>query len=197
MAPAPLGAHPGSMTSAAFAHPAGLRASDQDREAVLVRLKEAYADGRLDELELDRRLGAAMSARTIGELELVWHDLRPPTPNPRVRPRSVGPQRPTGEERVCAAFAAASSFVPVLLPAAAMLVTVGRGSPYVRHHAAGALNLQLTLLVLMMVTFGLGSLALPVVWLFAMVGVVVALSGRTFRYPWTLRVFGRRGPYPT
>lgn len=185
------------MTSAASARPAGLRASDEDREAVLERVKAAYAEGRLDDLDLDRRLGAAMTARTVGELELVWRDLCPQRSAPWVQTRSPGPARPTGEERVVAAVAAASSLVPVLLPAAAMLLTVGRGSPYVRHHAAGALNLQLTLLVVMLVTFGVGSLFLPVVWLLALVGAGVALSGRTLRYPWVLRPFGRRGPYPT
>lgn len=196
MALAARWAHGRAMSSSAFARPAGLRASDADREAVLERVKAAYAEGRLDDRELDRRLGAAMTARTVAELEMIWRDLCPQPPTPWMRTR-LDLERPSGEERVVAAVAAASSLVPVVIPAAAMLLTVGRGSPYVRHHAAGALNLQLTLIVLMMVTFGIGSLVLPVVWLLALVGVVVALSGRTMRYPWVLRLFGRRGPYPT
>lgn len=181
------------------AGPSGLRCTHADRDRVVDLLKDAYAEGRLDQAEFDARFDQAMHARTYVELDHVLVDLVPgaapvPVPGVAVRPRLAPPTR---EERLMAALAQATTYVPILVGPAIVMYTAGKRSEFVRHHAAGALNLQLTLLVLMMVTFGLGSLALPVVWLFAMVGVVVALSGRTFRYPWTLRVFGRRGPYPT
>lgn len=52
-----------------------LRASDADREQVAERLRQAATEGRLGADELDERLGAALSARTYGELDLLVADL--------------------------------------------------------------------------------------------------------------------------
>ncbi|MFD0851981.1 DUF1707 domain-containing protein, partial [Actinomadura adrarensis] len=41
-----------------------VRASDQDRDDVLVRLHTAYAEGRLDEGELAERIDLVLAART-------------------------------------------------------------------------------------------------------------------------------------
>jgi hypothetical protein len=54
-----------------------LRASDADREAVVDRLREAAAEGRLDMEELDERLGAALTAKTVAELAPLTDDLVP------------------------------------------------------------------------------------------------------------------------
>lgn len=59
---------------AAGASPA-LRASDADRERVSTLLQQACAEGRLDSQELDERLDAAYSARTLAELEPLTADL--------------------------------------------------------------------------------------------------------------------------
>jgi hypothetical protein len=56
-----------------------LRAGDADRDAVTERLRVAHAEGRLTAEELDERLDAALSARTMGELEPLTRDL-PPVP---------------------------------------------------------------------------------------------------------------------
>ena len=52
-----------------------LRASDLDREHVAERLRNATAEGRLLASELEDRLGAALSARTYGELDALVADL--------------------------------------------------------------------------------------------------------------------------
>ena len=52
-----------------------LRASDADREQVAERLRTAAAEGRLLAEELEHRLGAALTARTYGELDAVVADL--------------------------------------------------------------------------------------------------------------------------
>jgi hypothetical protein len=52
-----------------------LRASDADREQTAERLRTAAGEGRLLTDELEHRLGAALSARTYGELEAVVADL--------------------------------------------------------------------------------------------------------------------------
>lgn len=60
-------------------HPANaqMRASDADREIVRSVLTEAYADGRLDQDELDERSDALTTARTLGELPPLVLDLVP------------------------------------------------------------------------------------------------------------------------
>jgi len=64
-----------------------LRASDADREQVVERLRRAATEGRLHDDELEERLGAAFSARTYGELDLLVSDLPIPTVD-RPRPRA-------------------------------------------------------------------------------------------------------------
>jgi hypothetical protein len=50
-----------------------IRASDDDRERVAERLRQAAGEGRLLAHELEERLGKALRARTYGELdEVVW-----------------------------------------------------------------------------------------------------------------------------
>lgn len=53
----------------------GLRASDGDRDRVLVRLHTAYAEGRLTEAELDERIDHALAARTQADLAELSSDL--------------------------------------------------------------------------------------------------------------------------
>ncbi|WP_327713052.1 DUF1707 domain-containing protein [Streptomyces sp. NBC_00464] len=54
-----------------------LRASDRDRDQVVEILQVAAGDGRLTADELDERLDAALSARTMGELAGLTADLPP------------------------------------------------------------------------------------------------------------------------
>ncbi|GII94159.1 DUF1707 SHOCT-like domain-containing protein [Sinosporangium siamense] len=52
-----------------------LRASDADRDRVIERLNAAVADGRLDQVEFNERLDAALAARTIDALTPLTSDL--------------------------------------------------------------------------------------------------------------------------
>jgi hypothetical protein len=52
-----------------------MRASDADRDRVMEILRVAAGDGRLTPDELDERLEAALSARTLGELAVLSADL--------------------------------------------------------------------------------------------------------------------------
>jgi hypothetical protein len=65
----PTGEPPGPGTSPE------LRASHADRDRVVDVLRVAAGDGRLTVAELDERLEAALSARTIGELAVLTADL--------------------------------------------------------------------------------------------------------------------------
>ncbi len=55
--------------------PRAIRASDQDREAVLQRLQAAFAEGRLDDDEFDQRMRAALTGRTGADLAPLLDDL--------------------------------------------------------------------------------------------------------------------------
>jgi uncharacterized protein DUF1707 len=52
-----------------------LRASDADRDRVIELLRVAVADGRLDPVEFDERLDAALAARTVDALAPLTADL--------------------------------------------------------------------------------------------------------------------------
>ena len=52
-----------------------LRASDADRDRVVELLRAAVADGRLDPVEFDERLDAALAARTVDALAPLTADL--------------------------------------------------------------------------------------------------------------------------
>lgn len=68
--------------------PEDMRAGDADREQLLERLRVAHAEGRLDAVELDERITAALAARTYGELAALVTDLPgdPPSPRPIALP---------------------------------------------------------------------------------------------------------------
>lgn len=70
-----------------------LRASDAEREAAVVRLREAAGEGRLTFEELAERTELAYAARTDAELERLAHDL--PATAPAVARAEVG--APAGE----------------------------------------------------------------------------------------------------
>ena len=57
-----------------------LRASDSDRDAVVERLRDAAAEGRLEHVELDARVEQALTAKTYADLAALTADL-PPEPS--------------------------------------------------------------------------------------------------------------------
>ncbi|MEO3755069.1 DUF1707 domain-containing protein [Streptomyces sp. B6B3] len=62
---------------------AELRASHDDREAVVERLREAAGEGRLEIPELEQRLERALTAKTYGELAELTADLPEPAAPPQ------------------------------------------------------------------------------------------------------------------
>ncbi len=73
--------------------PAGMRASDSEREAVVERLRVASTEGRLTLAELTDRTEAAYLAQTQGELAQITADLPGGAPIPAYTPR-VCPRSP-------------------------------------------------------------------------------------------------------
>jgi len=54
---------------------AGTRASDRERDVVVQRVQDAFAEGRLDDAEFDERSRAALTARTHADLDALLADL--------------------------------------------------------------------------------------------------------------------------
>ena len=76
-----------------------LRASDADRDRVIELLRAAVADGRLDPVEFDERLDAALAARTIDALAPLTADLIavPGSAAARTLPPAGTPVEPAAE----------------------------------------------------------------------------------------------------
>jgi Domain of unknown function (DUF1707) len=70
-----------------------VRASDRERDAVLQRVQQAFAEGRLDDTEFDERMRAALAARTHAELDVLLKDLPAESPGGSVArgPVPAGP----------------------------------------------------------------------------------------------------------
>jgi hypothetical protein len=68
-----------------------MRAGDRDRDAVVQRLQEAFAEGRLDDEEFDQRTRAALTARLDSDLAVLTQDLPLSTAAPHpVTPATAG-----------------------------------------------------------------------------------------------------------
>lgn len=69
------------------------RASDRERDAVVQRVQDAFAEGRLDDVEFDERTRAALTARTHADLEDLLADLPAAPEAPRAVATGPGPGR--------------------------------------------------------------------------------------------------------
>jgi len=102
----------------------GYRVGDADRNRVADLLKEAHAAGYLTLEEVDERLGAALAARTRGELDRLVADL-PPEWRAAQGPRPAAPparRRPAPPPELAWLLPLA-----VVVAAVLMLVLVTRG----------------------------------------------------------------------
>jgi hypothetical protein len=70
-----------------------MRASDRERDAVVQRVQDAFAEGRLDDAEFDQRTRAALTARTHAELDTLLADL-PAAPGPAAGAPAVSGRGP-------------------------------------------------------------------------------------------------------
>lgn len=166
----------------------GLRASHADREPVVEQIKEAFAQGRLDKAEFDQRLNEALSARTYAELGAALRGL-PGTMSAPALPRHLAPPAvPATHERVWGALGhLAGIFTSFLGPLVLYLLT-DRRQDYARGQLAEAVNFQLTLLLVTMVTFGVGGIVYAIAWVVSIVAAARVLGGDRYRYPLTLRL---------
>ncbi len=92
---------------------ATMRVSDAERAEVADQLAQHYGDGRLDQAELDERLGRAMSAKTHADLAGLTADL----PHLDARPGSARqPSVSAGNARALAPHSRTGRPWPRLLP---------------------------------------------------------------------------------
>ena len=67
-----------------------VRASDGERDTVVQRVQQAFAEGRLDDTEFDERMRAALTARTRADLDALLADLPAETSAPTAAPTTAG-----------------------------------------------------------------------------------------------------------
>ncbi|MEU6429563.1 DUF1707 domain-containing protein [Microbispora sp. NPDC046973] len=88
-----------------------LRASDSNRDQVAALLGEALSTGQLSHEEYSERLDTLYQAKTVGELEVLTHDLQverhAERPRPAVSPVSYAPSASTEPDNVIAVFGGA------------------------------------------------------------------------------------------
>ena len=100
------------------------------------------------------------------------------------------PMKSDNEERMLALFAHISIWLGiglVVAPIVAMLIK--QNSPFVQDQAKEALNFHLSMLIISLVTCGIGSIVcLPLLLIFGVVGGVSAFQGNVYRYPWRLEL---------
>lgn len=72
---------------------AATRASDRERDVVVQRVQDAFAEGRLDDAEFDERTRAALTARTHADLDALLADLPAAPPEAGPAPVVPGPGR--------------------------------------------------------------------------------------------------------
>lgn len=138
-------------------HPSlSLRVSDAERGRAESLLSDAYAAGRLDEVELDRRLGMVMTAQTRRELNVAVAGL-PRTPTaPFVAPVPARPASATGMGGVAHLSGLVSWIVGPLL-----IHTLAAPGSATRREAARAFNFQLVAGVACIVVAVVTGILLP------------------------------------
>jgi uncharacterized protein len=190
---------PGHFTQPAT-NPGALRVSHAERDQAVDLLQNAFAEGRLDHTELDRRIERALSARNRADLSEVLHGL--PVAHPYQVPvaaPSLPQAAPDGEARLLSLVAHWSGLFTLFVGPAIIAYTAGKHSRFVREQALEATNFQLTFLAAIIalgivtgVTFGVAGVLFPLLggaWFILMgIGGLSAAAGNRWRYPKSLRL---------
>ena len=97
-------------------------------------------------------------------------------------------KEPVSEERTMALLAHLSVFVlAVLGPVIVMLIK--KASKFVEDQAKEAVNFQLTMLIISLVTCGIGAIVcVPMMWIFSIIAALEANKGIAYRYPFAFRM---------
>ena len=201
-----MNAGPGHFTpTAAPAGPGELRVGHAERDQTVELLQNAFAEGRLNHDELDRRIEDALSARNRADLAEVLRGLPVQHPYQAAMPHRaapvVGPPHamPSGEDRLLSLVAHWSGFFTLFVGPAIIAYTAGKNSRFVREQALQATNFQITFLgaiialgIVTGVTLGVAGVLFPLLfaaWFILMgIGGLSAAAGNRWRYPKSLRL---------
>jgi len=187
--------------SATYEHPSlSMHVTPEQRDRAESWLKDAYADGRISEVEFDQRIGQVISAITRKEMNEAFYGLvQVPTPSralglhPAYRPL-VHPEAKQRAGRGVAALAHFSVFFFWLLGPGLVYALSSPGT-YARREAAKAFNFQIVATVAFVVVAILGGITrldffgwmMPLMglgWLIlTIVGGAKALQGEDWRNP--------------
>jgi len=111
----------------------------------------------------------------------------PSPPAARVR-APHGSAVPAAERSAAAAAHLLGAVTWVVGPLVMVIATAKDGPSFSRAQAIEALNFQLSLLIVTIVTLGIGGVLWAVAWIFSIVAAANAANGRPFRYPFTIRL---------
>lgn len=176
---------------------ASLRIGDAERARAEAVLQDAYCQGRLDEVELDARLGMAMKAQTRNDLSrsVAGLPMRPAAMTPFVRPTPPMATRPGATS--LGGFAHLSGTVTSFVGPLVCYAVATPGTP-ARREAAKAFNFQVISAIITMVSVLTIAMALPssigaplvmigwVAWFaLTIIGSARAFSGQPFANPVT------------
>lgn len=103
-----------------------LRAGDADRDAAAAALREAYAQGRITQDELEQRLDGVHAAKTYGELAPMTSDLPSAQPHSSIAEDSEADRRRRGLRAAWASWAGVAVIVNIVWFAS---WAAGGGSP--------------------------------------------------------------------
>lgn len=171
------------------------RVSDIQRERTISYLQSAYADGRLDTSELDRRIGIALAAHTRADLNQAFSGVdAPATSRPAAQlglPVPYVTHHPVKRSRAAAAFAHGSGLFSSIIGPGIVYAASTPGS-VTRREAAKAFNFQLVALPIGFLTGIMAgwfdadfiSGAWAVVWFaLTMIGAIKAHNGEDWTNP--------------
>lgn len=181
--------------------PGALRVGHAERDQTVELLQNAFAEGRLNHEELDKRVENALSARNRADLAEVLHGLPVQHPYQAAARPAAAPlphAMPNGEDRLLSLVAHWSGFFTLFVGPAIIAYTAGRNSRYIREQALEATNFQLTFLAAIIalgivtgVTLGVAGVLFPLLfgaWFILMgIGGLSAAAGNRWRYPKSLR----------
>jgi len=99
------------------------------------------------------------------------------------------PIKSDNEERLFALAAHLSVFIVGAILGPILCMVLKKDSPFVQDQSKEALNFQLTMLIISLVTCGVGAVVcVPLLLIFSVVAGVSSYQGTVYRYPWAFRL---------
>ena len=187
--------------TAMYEHPSlKMNVTPEQRDRAEAWLKDAYADGRVTELEFDTRMGQILSAGNRKELNEAFYGLvHVPTPSQAlgVHPAYQPMVRPETRDKAGRGVAAVAHFsaLPVGILGPGLVYAVSTPGSFSRREAAKSFNFTLTMFLAFVAAgtlsaitdagiFGLLAMLVAVAWVvLTIVGGAKAAQGEVWKNP--------------